>query len=156
MGEGWTTRMRFLTAAVLAIGTGNVQADDGRSELYDEIAKADAEFFAAFNVCDLEAMAATFAKDLEFYHDLAGVSGYESTMRATTENCERQLGLERELIEGSHEVYPIKDYGAIQIGRHTFCHPENGESVCGTFEFLHVWRRTEEGWKIARVISYDH
>ena len=156
MGEYWTAWIRCMAVAAFAIATGSVQAEDGPSDLYDEIARADAEFFAAFNACDLETMAETFAEDLEFYHDIAGLSDRTSTMRATTENCERQLGLERELVEDSHEVYPIKDYGAIQIGRHTFCHPENGENVCGTFEFLHVWRRTEEGWKIARVISYDH
>lgn len=156
MGEGWMADVRWLATMVFAMMAGSAWAEDGPSELYEEIAEADAEFFAAFNACDLETMKDTFAEDLEFYHDIAGVSDLASTMRATTENCERQLGLERELVEDSHEVYPIKDYGAIQIGRHTFCHPENGENVCGTFEFLHVWRRTEAGWKIARVISYDH
>ena len=126
------------------------------SELHAEIASADAAMFRAFNACDLDTMAATFAQDLEFYHDIAGVSDYAQTMRATAENCDRQLGLRRELVEDSLRVYPIKDYGAIQIGKHTFCHLENGEDVCGTFEFLHVWRRTDDGWKIARVVSYDH
>lgn len=150
------TSIRCMAALALAIATVSVQADDDPSELHAEIASADAEFFAAFNTCDLETMAATFAEDLEFYHDIAGLSDYATTMRATKENCERQLGLNRELIEDSLEVYPIKDYGAIQVGRHTFCHLENGVNDCGTFEFLHIWRRTDEGWRIARVVSYDH
>ncbi len=129
---------------------------DEHSTLYAEIAQADAEMFDAFNACDVETMAGLFAEDLEFYHDIAGLGDYATTMRSTIENCERQLGLKRELVEGSLEVYPIKDYGAIQIGRHRFCHLENDANVCGTFEFLHIWRQTDAGWKIARVVSYDH
>lgn len=142
----------FLLASTV---TGSVNAGE-HPELYAEIARADAEMFEAFNACDLKTMGEMFAEDLEFYHDIAGLGDYATTMRATTENCERQLGLTRELIEDSLEVYPIKDYGAIQVGRHTFCHLENGVNDCGTFEFLHIWRRTDEGWRIARVVSYDH
>ncbi len=25
---------------------------------------------------------------------------------------------------------------------------------CGTFEFVHVWKQTNDGWKMSRVISY--
>ena len=28
--------------------------------------------------------------------------------------------------------------------------------VCGTFKFVHVWRRTANGWQITRAVSYDH
>ena len=143
--------MVFLASTVVVSGNA-----EEHSELYAEIARADARMFDAFNTCDLETTAGLFTEDLEFYHDIAGLGDYATTMRATTENCERELGLKRELVEGSLEVYPIKDYGAIQIGRHTFCHLENDENVCGTFQFLHIWRRTDEGWKIARVVSYDH
>lgn len=34
--------------------------------------------------------------------------------------------LRRELVEGSPEVHAVPGYGAIQIGRHEFCHWENG------------------------------
>ena len=149
--RGWTAAV-FLFVS-LVTGSGNAEE---YSELYAEIATADTAMFEAFNTCDVETMGEMLAEDLEFYHDVAGLGDYATTMRATAENCERQLGLKRELVEGSLEVYPIKDYGAIQVGRHTFCHLANGVNDCGTFEFLHVWRRTDEGWKIARVVSYDH
>ena len=150
--------MRGLAVAVLLLASTVARPGSAEepSELYAEIARADATMFEAFNSCDLETMAELFAEDLEFYHDIAGLGDHATTMRATTENCQRQLGLKRELVADSLEVYPIKDYGAIQIGRHTFCHLENDDNVCGTFEFLHIWRRTDEGWKIARVVSYDH
>ena len=144
----------FLGFAFLVVA-GSAQAQDS-SELKAEIAAADAKFFDAFNVCDLEITGKMFVEDLEFYHDLAGFSDYRQTMEAAEGNCRRNLGLRRELVEESHEVYPMGKEGAIQKGQHTFCHMENGEMDCGTFEFVHVWRRTEAGWKIARVISYGH
>ena len=150
-------RHRVTGALFLAFCTvaGSGRAQDS-TKLMAEIAAADAEFFDAFNACELETMGEIFARDLEFYHDLGGLSDYGQTMEATETNCRRNLGLRRELVEGSLEVYPVGEYGAIQKGKHTFCHDENGEEDCGTFEFVHVWRRTEEGWKIARVISYGH
>jgi hypothetical protein len=65
-------------------------------------------------------------------------------------------GIKRELIEGSLEVYPINNYGAIEIGAHKFCHFENGKNDCGTFPFIMIWQRQADAWKISRVISYNH
>ena len=126
------------------------------SELFAVIARADAELFDAFNACDLASTENIFAKDLEFYHDITGVTDYAQTMASSKANCDRNLGLRRELVEGTLEVYPLGDEGAIQVGQHTFCHLENGKDVCGTFKFVHVWRRVESGWRLARVVSYDH
>ncbi len=137
----------------IAPGSGIAQ-DSGN--LLAEISRADDEFFDAFNVCDLATMGSIFAKDLEFYHDVDGFADYRQTMENFKALCEKNLGLRRELIENSLEVYPIGDFGAIQKGRHTFCHLENGQNDCGTFEFVLVWRRDEEGWRLARVISYGH
>jgi len=128
----------------------------GADDLQAEIAQVDAEFFAAFNACDVDTMGRMLARDLEFYHDTAGLGGYDKTMESTRNNCNDELGLTRTLVEGSLEVYPIKDYGAIQKGKHTFCHMENGKNDCGTFEFVHVWKRTDAGWMITRVLSYGH
>ena len=128
----------------------------GAEDLHAEIARADAEFFAAFNTCDVETMGKMLASDLEFYHDTAGLGGYAETMESTRNNCKDELGLTRTLVEASLEVYPIKDYGAIQKGKHRFCHMQNGKNDCGTFEFVHVWKRTDDGWRITRVLSYGH
>ena len=101
-------------------------------------------------------MGEIFSKDLEFYHDIAGFSDYPQTMEATKANCERNLGLRRELVLESHVVYPMGEAGAIQKGEHTFCHLENGKDDCGTFEFVHVWLREENRWRLARVVSFGH
>ena len=62
----------------------------------------------------------------------------------------------RELVDGSLEVYPIKGYGAIEIGAHRFCHTEDGKPDCGTFRFLQVWRFKDGAWKVSRDVSFGH
>jgi hypothetical protein len=44
----------------------------------------------------------------------------------------------------------------MEIGRHRFCHKENGKDDCGSFGFAMVWRKTGASWKISRVLSYGH
>lgn len=124
--------------------------------LYNEIAHMDSLLFDAFNNRDIEKFKTLFTTDLEFYHDKAGLTGYDQSIESLKNTAAQNNGLRRELVKGSLEVYPIKDYGAIQIGAHTFCHPENGKMDCGTFKFVHIWKKTGNEWKITRVVSYDH
>lgn len=150
----WSRRLAALATAGLAAASH--AAAPVPASLVDEITRMDARLFDAFNACDVATMDRLFARDLEFVHDLGGVSGHDATMAATRRNCDRRLGLRRTLVPGSLRVYPVKDFGAIQVGEHTFCHVEDGRDDCGTFEFVHVWRRTADGWELARVISYGH
>ena len=125
--------------------------------LYDTIAHMDSILFNAANTQNLEAMRSLFTEDLEFYHDASGLAGYEQTMKNFQNLFTNYKDTRRVLVAGSMEVYPIKDYGAIQTGLHQFCRLENGVlKDCGTFKFLHIWKRTATGWKISRVVSYNH
>lgn len=133
--------------------TANAQVSD---ELYRKIESLDSAVFRAFNTCDIETLKSMFTHDLEFYHDKDGLTGYDHTVKAIKLNCDRKLGLVRTLVPGSMEVYPIGDYGAVQIAAHRFCHMENGKEDCGTFKFVHVWKNDNGNWKISRVVSYDH
>jgi ketosteroid isomerase-like protein len=127
-------------------------------DLYDEIAHMDSVLFDAFNARDIEKLATVFSEDLEFYHDKGGLTDYQQTMDNFKSLFERNqhTGLKRVLMEGSMEVYPIKDFGAVQLGRHRFCHQENGKDDCGTFQFVHTWQKKDGQWKVARIISFDH
>jgi Domain of unknown function (DUF4440) len=58
------------------------------------------------------------------------------------------------LVPDSLEVYPIKNYGAVQIGRHLFT--RQGEQGSEVAKFVHLWHKTEGGWRLARVLSFDH
>ena len=125
-------------------------------DLYKLIQTQDSVLFAAFNVCDIETFKSMFTADLEFYHDMGGLTDYAFTVKAIQNNCDNKLGLIRTLVPGSLEVHPIKDYGAVQIALHRFCHIESGKEDCGTFKFVHVWKNDNGNWKISRVVSYDH
>lgn len=124
--------------------------------LTDTIAQLDKDLFEAYNKQDLDKLLSFFSKDLEFFHDLGGLSHYEDNRKAFEENFKNNNKIQRTLVEGSLEVYPIKNYGAIQVGEHTFCHEENGKSICGTVKFVHVWEKKNDVWKITRVISFAH
>lgn len=126
------------------------------SALYDTILHLDSMLFKAFNEKNTAAFSAFLSKDLEFYHDKTGVTDYAHNVAVFKENFSRSGDLHRMLIKENMEVYPIPNYGAVQIAAHRFCHTENGQQDCGTFKFIHIWKRTAEGWVITRIISVDH
>ncbi len=101
--------------------------------LYEKMLALDKAMFDSFNRCsdpaELKKHAAFFAKDVEFYHDLGGVTlGVDVLMANTRQNvCGK---FRRELDLDSFRVYPIPGYGAMAIGTHRFCHtPATCEGV---------------------------
>ena len=146
-----------LATAPCQLGAQSSEAGSSQS-LAETIASLDAKVFDAFNRCadpaQLEAHAAFFADDVEFYHDTGGVTWNRADMLANTRKyaCGHYT---RELVGGSLSVYPVKDFGAIEQGSHRFC--QVASATCdGVAEFVIVWHRTESGWKITRVLSYGH
>jgi hypothetical protein len=127
-------------------------------ELYVTIARFDSAMFAAFNQHDADKLQTFFAEDLEFYHDKGGLSDYPQTMQAFRKlfDQNKTTGLNRQLVPGSLEVYPIASYGAVETCLHRFCHVENGKDDCGTFKNIMIWRLKDGQWKVTRVVSYDH
>jgi hypothetical protein len=131
-------------------------SDPADSTLFRNIATQDSLLFAAFNSRDLDRMKAYFSEDLEVYQDNVGVRSYEETIAAFGELFKKDYVLTRQLVDGSLEVYPIKDFGAIETGKHTFSHIENGKLEAATFKFVHIWEKKDGCWKITRLITYDH
>ena len=127
-------------------------------ELYNEIAHMDSVMFNAFNEHNLEKLQTSFSTDLEFYHDRGGLGDYKQSMEnfKTLFENNTSTGLRRDMVPGSLEVYPIKDYGAVEICAHRFCHKENGKDDCGVFKNIMLWQKKDGQWKVTRVISYDH
>ncbi|HVG15683.1 MAG TPA: nuclear transport factor 2 family protein [Chitinophagaceae bacterium] len=142
---------------ILASSKGiNAQEVKSTDSLHLQIARLDSLVFSAFNSRDTATFSTLFSSDLEFYHDKGGLTGYMHTINFAKAQAENKTDLKRMLVPGTLEVYPINNYGAIQIGAHKFCHTENGKQDCGTFKFIHVWKKTGTNWKITRVLSYDH
>ncbi|MEO1257357.1 MAG: nuclear transport factor 2 family protein [Bacteroidota bacterium] len=127
-------------------------------ELYHEIALMDKKIFTAFNHGDTATINNLFTKDLEFYHDKAGLSDFASNVRAINELTTGDIKIRRSLVKGSMKVFPVPGFGAIQEGQHDFFEtlPGQPERQTGTFKFLHIWQKTDSGWKISRVVSYGH
>jgi len=152
------TILTFLFAIVMTI---SVSAQEKKvaptsSELFKEIERADSIMFQAFNRQDMATFKAMFTEDLEWFQDNGGLIPYKTVFENFGNTFRNENKLSRELVKGSMEVHPIKDYGAIQIGSHQFRHFENGKEEIGTFKFLMIWQNKNGQWKISRVISYDH
>lgn len=143
----------------LALHTDKLQAQPlSQQELTKKITSMDSVLFYAFNTCDVNLSKSLFTEDLEFYHDAGGLTNYAQNVNSIVQRCSKDVKVRRELVKGTLEVYPIKDFGAIQIGQHNFYYKEKGqeEKLDGTFKFVHIWKNVNGNWKIARVISYDH
>ncbi|MCP4978182.1 MAG: nuclear transport factor 2 family protein [Maribacter sp.] len=120
--------------------------------LYDAIVAMDKAYFDAYNSCDLKTQTALYSEDIEFYHDQGGVMTVkEDIIDAIEKNiCGR---VTRELVEGSIEVYPIKDYGAVQMGYHKFHNNQEPNAPANPSKFIMLWQNENNAWKITKVIS---
>ena len=126
--------------------------------LFDTISALDTAVFDAFNSCSspgqLQKHASYFAPDVEFYHDTGGVTWSRQEMLANTEKhvCGN---FRRELVPGTLEAFPIKDFGAIEQGTHRFFQFASGKCE-GIADFAIVWSNQNGVWQITRVLSYGH
>ncbi len=127
--------------------------------LFEEIARMDSLLFEAVNQCDTVKFRSFLTADNEFYHDKGGLANLENTLKSTKRNCDDDReSTRRTLLKGTMEVFPCPGFGAMQLGSHQFwVTPKGGkEQAGGIFRFLHVWKKTDDGWKLARIMSYDH
>jgi hypothetical protein len=151
--------------AIAAMSAGAVtpavaNSDDSTKDesLFSVISKLDTEFFDTFNHCSspdqLKKHASFLDPNVEFYHDKGGVTW---TRKDYIEKTRQNVcgNFRRALTPGTLEVFPIKGYGAIEDGHHTFCEIKSGKCF-GEAKFLIVWRRTPNGWEITRIFSYGH
>lgn len=147
----------FITAGCSTRKKGNAEDlpayKPDSQELYDQVVKLDSIFFNAYNSCDMDLQAKFFSDSIEFYHDKTGLStSKKDLLEATKKNiCGK---VTRELVNGSIEVYPLKGFGAVEIGMHKF---HNNTEKEGTpshpGKFIIIWQQTGNDWKIKRVVS---
>jgi len=162
-----------LACSILAVSTVATESQGGpragpsqTQELHDEIAAMDVKLFAAvFDTCDTATLATLVTDDFEFYHDKDGLSSTSGAqfLKAIEDMCARQRAgtdyrARRELAADSMRVYPLNNYGAIQVGKHRFYQllPGEPEKLVEVSLFTNVWKKDATGWRLARVLSYDH
>lgn len=142
-------------ACVLAAADGVLPSDP----LYQAILRHDQTLFDAYNRCDLPAFGAMVTDDIEFYHDKGGLSVGRAPLLKAIENniCHK---VKRELMKETLEVYPMANYGALEIATHSFCNlretPVCAAATNGTGKLVHLWKKQGDGYVLARVLSFDH
>jgi hypothetical protein len=146
----------FLLSIAISASAQEKKVAPASKELYKEIELMDSIMFRAFNSQNMEKFKSMFTEDLEWFQDNVGLIPYKTVFENFGNTFKNENKLSRELVKGSLEVHPIKDYGAIQIGSHQFKHMENGKLEIGTFKFLMIWQKKDGQWRISRVVSYDH
>ena len=154
----FATAIFFITACSSAKKNSSQSAysykpDD--KKLYDTIVHLDSTFFAAYNNCtlQLEEYAAFYSDSIEFYHDKGGLStSKKDVVEGTKKNiCGK---VTRELVKESVEVYPIKGYGAIEMGLHMFHNNQEKQTDPPKIsKFIVFWQNKNNEWKITKVVS---
>ena len=88
-----------------------------QEELDRAITALDAALFDSYNRCDLVKFASFIDDNVEFYHDQGGVTLGQA---ALTDSVKKSIcgKVTRELVPGSLKVYPMKGYGALEVGVH--------------------------------------
>lgn len=118
--------------------------------------KLDVNFWQAFNACNLQDIKKYLADDVEFFHDKDDYSSTsDSVIKSMKDNlcASGQNILMRKEVDQSLKYYPLKGYGALLTGKHQFY---QNEILVSTAAFSHIWRLSDDGWHMTRVISYDH
>ena len=121
-------------------------------KLYNTIVHMDSVYFNAYNTCDMDKQAAIYADSIEFYHDKGGLmTSKKDLLKALKDNiCGK---VTRVLVPGSIEVYPIGDWGAVEVGLHRFINHVESETPSKPDKFIVIWRHRNNQWQITRVIS---
>ncbi len=123
-------------------------------QLYNTIAHLDSVFFGYYNTCDvnLDKYAAFYSDSLEFFHDTGGFMDSKAEVVEGTRKyvCGHTT---RTLVQGSLEVYPIKNYGAVEMGLHSFYNSLEPNAPSHPSKFVAIWKLEKGGWKIKKIIS---
>lgn len=135
-----------------------------KDELYKTIMKLDYQIFdEGFNKCDQSSYEKIVSDDLEFYHDVGGITKGKSDFTASIKSniCGNPEKPNRELIKSSLKIYPLYNnktlYAAVEEGEHNFSILQNGKRITvGTAKFSILWQLENGYWKMKRVLSYDH
>lgn len=153
-----------LTASLAVATASATPANTGDSLVAEIMAMDELLFGRGFNRCDLSVYESILADDLEFYHDLGGLT---SGRVAFTEDfrkgiCASPYKPRREIVSESVKVYPLANqgaiYGAIETGAHRFYEtpPGQAERQTGEAQFTLLWLKDGERWKLKRALSFDH
>lgn len=152
------TISKALSIIVLMVSTLGVHAQSIYTQpekIKEAVEKNDKLFWEAYNQCNVAQMMSFLSEDFEFYHDKNGLTkGLDAFKKGLSEGlCANGPQLKRVAKEGTVEIFPMNNIGAIIQGDHYFY---IGDRADGLAKFTHVWNFENNEWKMSRVLSYDH
>ncbi|WP_426105619.1 nuclear transport factor 2 family protein [Massilia sp. TSP1-1-2] len=157
---------KHASAAVLSLLVLPCAAFAQQSNAWEvDVRQFDTQYWKAFNECEIEKLTAMNTDDLEFYHDVGGISkGKAIFSESVGKNiCGRPgVRVRREAVPESMRFFPMRDgarlYGAVVSGEHRFYEiPKGGKEVLtGQARFTHMLLLEGGQWKVSRVLSFDH
>ena len=158
-GRADTISIQSPEGTMTGVRSDEASLDPSRSgTLFDELAQMDSVLFdATYVACDTARINSLLTSDIEFYHDRTGFHAGDQVRADFAQLaavCPARRGVRRELVPGTLRVYAIEGFGAIQTGVHRFV--ENGNPVVTVAQFTHLWKRTADGWRVSRVLSFEH
>ncbi|HEX8602996.1 MAG TPA: nuclear transport factor 2 family protein [Pseudoduganella sp.] len=134
--------------------------------LLAEVKAADAAYWKAYNDCDYAALDKLTAENVEFYHDIGGVTNGRAALTDSVRKniCGRPgVTVQRTVQDKDTQTYLLNRgpdvYGAIVTGRHEFSEAPKGVKAAPNGEalFSMLWlRNADKTWTLSRALSYDH
>jgi hypothetical protein len=98
---------------------------------------------------------AIFANNAELYFADRGVARqlftHTDTLRRTF--CGKYR---REAAASDQRIYPLPDYGAMQIGTQWFCAVDSQPCRGQRMQFMAIWRQRDGAWQITRLVRYGY
>ncbi|WP_428661013.1 nuclear transport factor 2 family protein [Runella sp.] len=132
-----------------------------KDSLYAIIEQMDTKLFNAINHKDLATLKNMYDESLEFYHDKSGLMDYKTSMAINAKHFTDTAANyveRRELDKNSLKVFPIPGFGAMEVGMHRFYTSFKGspEEVTASPQFVMIWQKKGDQWKVVKVVSYGH
>ena len=140
-----TTVFLFITLQLFTTISNSQSQNNSKQELEAIITYHDSIFWKGFNTCNLKILKDYVSDDLEFYHDKDGLTkGAKTFLKISEKNLcssKNNWRLRREAIQGSIKVYPINNYGAVEIGYHTFFNNREPNAKSTPSKFIAIWKK---------------
>lgn len=158
----------FTTILVFCAWNSFAQSDIEKAEnqkLTDTILHLDSLFWKTYNECDIQNNGKYLADNVQFFHDKGGITTGRENLVNSIKNglCSNpNYHLRREAVEGSVQVFPLRNkgaiYGAIILGEHYFYVKEGNKTEFrdGLAKFNQLWQLQNGEWKMTYIQSYDH
>lgn len=136
------------------------QAQQKSDSLLNIVSELDSLYFAAHNHCDLKQIRSLLASDIETFHDIGGyVQGRGKFMEVMQQFCSNPKRMQRSLVPGTLEAYPMEGIGLLHKADHHFyrINDDGEKEIDGSGRMIMLWKQNKNNeWKVWDLISYGH